>query len=1014
MMDHKPLIEIRSQSGTERMSENGYRLNAISRTIRMSSTRYHMNALSYHPEKLAVTLLALLLLIGTLFALIPRTEASGLSSSRATYTVGQGQTFTSIQDAIDHASNGDTILVGPGEYPEELVIDKQITLTGSGIDNCTVNWSGGNTIEVNAEGCTISNFHIIIGHTASENNGILITSDDNTVFDCNLTTVSSGFYKEQCGIRLVNADNNTIHDIYISAPDDEGHDNHCIIMEEDSDRNYLFDSMLTKCDVGVLIQERSDGNDIFNTYFTGIMRRCVQIRSSSHWTAVRNNTFMNGQPHGMNIGISVGQLSNETEITFNNMSDPNTGVYITDGADRTVISENNIIAGRCIAIHDTSSTAMYDNHLEANYLQRTVVDMDRSTNTTIVDNEFIGGGINILLEDNIQYWQGHTVEDNTLNGRAIVYLDSVPGPSIPDDLGQIILVNSSDTSISNRSFSNSTTASIILKGCNDITISNCTLNNTSGIYVKDSNICTIEKNDLGYGPNNLLLLYSVKNCTVAYNYIYDTWRGGLTLCDTHGSDIRRNEVVRIGGGSGIVIDLFSSYNEVHHNRAIFNTHSGISIGDMIGVDYQGETVNEDNFVGHKANHIYENNCSDNGQYGMYLSNVGYSRIEHNTMYWNKIGLSLKDSFNNSINNNSIEENELYGLTISYDYEFDITFYNNGAKGNTIVDNRFLYNNLNGSCQAYDGDGNNTWSLSDRGNYWSDWQTPDEDKDLIVDLPYSIKGHNGTFDMTPQVFSRPPLDNGSEEDALIIRSVSYEEVNGTVTIHIDAGAGSGEDTGNLTYSYFYDGRWNYAMVSDIELELSEGDHSIPIRVTDESGSSAETVIVVSVQGEAQNDPDGTSPMGTSWVVVLALLGLLLIVIIMAVFSVYRSRKRSDVQHHDDRTYIPEDGVIEYKGNVGGSSKLMPSGRASELKTLHAGYRIDKGHTRKLTARSSLNRSDQKGDVRFNNIKDEAQKFERPSAKESVHQVRDELKDRYISGEISEDVYEQAKDILRSHQ
>ncbi|HDN50445.1 MAG TPA: hypothetical protein ENG06_01560, partial [Thermoplasmatales archaeon] len=41
--------------------------------------------------------------------------------------------YGSIQDAIDHAEDGDTIIVSGGPYYENITIDKEIALQGTGM-----------------------------------------------------------------------------------------------------------------------------------------------------------------------------------------------------------------------------------------------------------------------------------------------------------------------------------------------------------------------------------------------------------------------------------------------------------------------------------------------------------------------------------------------------------------------------------------------------------------------------------------------------------------------------------------------------------------------------------------------------------------------------------------------------------------------------------------------------------------------------------------------------------------
>ena len=49
-------------------------------------------------------------------------------------TVGSDQTYTKIQDAINNADNGDTILIHNGTYFENVLVNKSLTLIGNYTD----------------------------------------------------------------------------------------------------------------------------------------------------------------------------------------------------------------------------------------------------------------------------------------------------------------------------------------------------------------------------------------------------------------------------------------------------------------------------------------------------------------------------------------------------------------------------------------------------------------------------------------------------------------------------------------------------------------------------------------------------------------------------------------------------------------------------------------------------------------------------------------------------------------
>jgi len=77
----------------------------------------------------------------------------------------------------------------------------------------------------------------------------------------------------------------------------------------------------------------------------------------------------------------------------------------------------------------------------------------------------------------------------------------------------------------------------------------------------------------------------------------------------------------------------------------------------------------------------------------------------------------------------------------------------------IWNNIFYHNNGTGDTydpllvQAYDDGTNNWWNSTEGyGNFWSDWTTPDNDFNGIVDIPYNISGSSGAKDYYPQTIA----------------------------------------------------------------------------------------------------------------------------------------------------------------------------------------------------------------------------------------------------------------------
>jgi hypothetical protein len=90
-----------------------------------------------------------------------------------------GADYTSIQAAIIASNPKDTIIVYNGTYHENIIIDKQLTLTG--IDMPVVDGGLENsTIEVTADDCTINGFRVVRGDPYGIN---LTSSNSNLIYN---------------------------------------------------------------------------------------------------------------------------------------------------------------------------------------------------------------------------------------------------------------------------------------------------------------------------------------------------------------------------------------------------------------------------------------------------------------------------------------------------------------------------------------------------------------------------------------------------------------------------------------------------------------------------------------------------------------------------------------------------------------------------------------------------------------------------------------------------------------
>ena len=161
------------------------------------------------------------------------------------------------------------------------------------------------------------------------------------------------------------------------------------------------------------------------------------------------------------------------------------------------------------------------------------------------------------------------------------------------------------------------------------------------------------------------------------------------------------------------------------------------------------------------NTISNNTVNDNWMIGILLiTDNDYNHISGNVITGNlKDGLILENSSsNNFIANNSITNNYETGINIRYNSSFNILtqnviwFNNYGltindtCEGNLIYQNSISFNRLKSGID----NGTNIWNNDEIGNYWSDYIGLDLNFDGIGDTPYYISGTGNQKDSYPLV------------------------------------------------------------------------------------------------------------------------------------------------------------------------------------------------------------------------------------------------------------------------
>ena len=295
---------------------------------------------------------------------------------RTLYVGGDGpNNYSSIQDAIDDAMDGDTIFVYSGVYYENINISSK-TLIIKGEDRETTiidgnhNW---NTISIeHANNIEISGFTIKNSKLREENAGIYIKNSNYCkIHDCKIILSSHGMFVLQSYHNEISDcvfSNNQRHNLLITVSSNHNKVKNCTFSNAgwtalylyDSDSNTIENCVAENCEAGFVVGWECNDIDIkncssSNNYYNGIfvynaknveIENChfyqngdgIRIRRGSSNVKVENCIMENNV-----FGMQILQQSSNIEVYFNNIMNNEIGVYVNGSKENIKINYNNII-----------------------------------------------------------------------------------------------------------------------------------------------------------------------------------------------------------------------------------------------------------------------------------------------------------------------------------------------------------------------------------------------------------------------------------------------------------------------------------------------------------------------------------------------------------------------------------------------------------------------------------------------------------------------------------------------
>jgi parallel beta-helix repeat protein len=234
--------------------------------------------------------------------------------------------YTSIQKAIDSASNNDTIYVSNGTYFENIIISKPIEIIGEDKDTTIIYGNDSHdVIYISADHVKINGFTIT--NSSRNADGIRIRASYNIITDCNISS-------------------NKQYGLYLDA--NPATTNNIIKFNIFSNNNY-----------GIYTQNAKSNNISSNTFTNNTLYALYLV------TASDNNMISDNKFIGNNYSIRIkGSIKNT--VIKNLIVNNNYGVYFCCGAKNN-IAYNNIFINNTVWNADDSLGNTWDNGEVGNY-----------------------------------------------------------------------------------------------------------------------------------------------------------------------------------------------------------------------------------------------------------------------------------------------------------------------------------------------------------------------------------------------------------------------------------------------------------------------------------------------------------------------------------------------------------------------------------------------------------------------------------------------------------------------